>query len=299
MSKKVIIKTESDFLSAEVARSARLVEMAFDHLLPECEISTGKDRIVEAMRYSLLSGGKRLRPFLTICSSKLFGVQDEVAVLVAAAIEMIHTYSIIHDDLPALDDDDMRRDQPSCHVMYDEATAILAGDALLSLAFETLSSDKLEISPHTKIELVSLLATISGYKGMVTGQMMDLIAKNVELNYEEVIRMQRMKTAELFAACCEAGAILGRGSTKTREYLRRYALELGLVFQITDDILDVTEDNRKDSSRKKTLIDFIGVDRAAEHAKMIANQGLMYLDIFDDGAELLRELMYFILNRIE
>lgn len=265
----------------------------------------GEETILEAMRYSTLGGGKRLRPFLTICASSLFGVSLDSAIETAAAIEFIHTYSLVHDDLPAMDNDDLRRGKPSCHKAFGEAAAILAGDGLLTYAFQVLSSHRTHADPAVRCELISALAQASGCWGMVGGQMMDLEAENKALSLEEIIRLQRLKTGELFAVSCEAGAILGKAPGMMRNLLRAYAHDMGLAFQITDDLLDVEGTRtsvgktvRKDKIvGKATLVSILGVDRAREHAQILTKQAISHLDVFDKKADNLRALAEFVISR--
>ena len=265
----------------------------------------GEETILEAMRYSTLSGGKRLRPFLTVCSANLFGVSFEAAIEAASAIEFIHTYSLIHDDLPAMDNDDLRRGKPTCHKAFGEAAAILAGDGLLTYAFQILASPKVHADASVRCELISALAVASGCWGMVGGQMMDLEAENKQLSLEEIIRLQRMKTGELFAVSCEAGAILGKAPGMMRKLLRAYAHDMGLAFQITDDLLDVEGTRthmgktvRKDKiAGKATLVSVMGVERAREHAQILIRQAISHLDVFDKKADHLRALAEFVISR--
>ena len=265
----------------------------------------GEAKIIEAMRYSALAGGKRLRPFLTVESAKLFGVNPEAALLTAAAIEFVHTYSLVHDDLPAMDNDDFRRGKPSCHKQFGEAAAILAGDALLTFAFEVLSNPRVHPDANVRCELIRSVARASGVRGMVGGQMMDLDAEQQTLTADEVIRLQRLKTGELFAVSCEAGAILGKSPEPLRARLQRYAHDMGLAFQITDDLLDVegtrTETGkgvRKDKAKgKATLISVLGIDRAREQATTLANQAIDHLSAFDGRADQLRALATFVVTR--
>lgn len=265
----------------------------------------GEEKVLRAMRYSALSGGKRLRPFLTVCSAGLFGVSLQSALNTAAAIEFIHTYSLVHDDLPAMDNDDMRRGKPSCHVEFGEAAAILAGDGLLTYAFQLLSEQKIHPDPGVRCELIRALAVASGCMGMVGGQMMDLEAENKQLSVDQIIRLQHMKTGELFAVSCEAGAILGKAPGMMRSVLRAYARDLGLAFQITDDLLDVegtrTETgktvNKDKIAGKATLVSLMGIENAREHAKVLANQALSHLDVFDKKANNLRSLAKFVITR--
>ncbi len=265
----------------------------------------GEAKVIEAMRYSALAGGKRLRPFLTVESAKLFGVNPDAALLTAAAIEFVHTYSLVHDDLPAMDNDDFRRGKPSCHKQFGEAAAILAGDALLTYAFEVLANPRIHADANVRCELIRSVARASGVRGMVGGQMMDLDAEHQNLSADEVIRLQRLKTGELFAVSCEAGAILGKAAEPLRARLQRYAHDMGLAFQITDDLLDVegtrTETGKgvkKDAAAgKATLISVLGVDRAREQATTLANQAIDHLSAFDHRAEQLRALASFVVTR--
>lgn len=265
----------------------------------------GEQTVIKAMRYSALSGGKRLRPFLTVASAHLFGVSREASLLTAAAIEFIHTYSLIHDDLPAMDDDSLRRGKPSCHVVFGEAAAILAGDALLTFAFQVLADDRVHADPSVRCELIRTLSVASGFRGMVGGQMMDLEAENKKLSIDEIIRLQRLKTGELFAMSCEAGAILGKAPRPMRNALRGYAHDIGLAFQITDDLLDAegtrTEVgknvNKDKQAGKATLVSVLGIDRAREQARILANQAKGHLEVFDKKADDLRALAEFVIER--
>lgn len=269
------------------------------------EDHSGEHRVIEAMRYSALSGGKRLRPYLTVECAGLFGVSAEAAMNTAAAIEFIHTYSLIHDDLPAMDDDDMRRGQPSCHIKFGEAAAILAGDGLLTFAFEVLAHNKVHPDASVRCELIRTIAKAAGVFGMVGGQMMDLDAENVELDADEIIRLQRLKTGEMFAVSCEAGAILGKSPEKLRNALRHYAHDMGLAFQITDDLLDV-EGTREETGKevgkdsvagKATLVGVLGVERAREQAQILAEQAKHHLRHFEKKADNLRTLADFVVSR--
>lgn len=268
-------------------------------------VPEGEGKVIEAMRYSALGSGKRLRPFLTVESSSLFGVNPETAMITAAAIEFVHTYSLVHDDLPAMDNDDFRRGKPSTHKQFGEAAAILAGDALLTFAFEVLANPRVHADANVRCELIRSIARASGVRGMVGGQMMDLDAEQQELSIDEVIRLQRLKTGELFAVSCEAGAILGKAPEPLRARLQRYAHDMGLAFQITDDLLDVegtrTETGKgvqKDKIKgKATLVSILGVDRAREQATTLANQAIEHLSAFDERADKLRKLATFVVTR--
>lgn len=265
----------------------------------------GEAKVMEAMRYSTLGGGKRLRPFLVVSSACLFGVSREASLMTASAIEFIHTYSLIHDDLPAMDNDDLRRGKPSCHIAFGEAAAILAGDALQALAFQVLADSAVHSDPSVRCELVTAVAKAASCRGLVGGQMLDLEAENKELSVDEIIRLQRLKTGELFAISCEAGAILGKGAMPIRLALRRYANDMGLAFQITDDLLDA-EGTREEAGKavmkdvargKATLVGALGIERAREQAQILARQAIKHLDVFDKKANHLRTLAEFVVTR--
>ncbi len=265
----------------------------------------GEIHVLEAMRYSALSGGKRLRPFLTVTCASLFGVSKETSLYAAAAMEFIHTYSLIHDDLPAMDDDDLRRGQPSCHIKFGEAAAILAGDALQALAFQVLADPDVHPDPSVRCELIRSVARAAGWKGLCGGQMLDLEAENKELSVDEIIRLQRLKTGEMFAISCEAGAILGKAPEPQRRALCRYAHDMGLAFQITDDLLDAEgtreeagKEVGKDKDRgKATLVAAMGVERAREQAQILARQASGHLACFDKKADALRHLAQYVVTR--
>jgi farnesyl diphosphate synthase len=290
-------------IKAALAQNARDVDAMLDQLLP-----AGHDpesRLMDAVRYATLSGGKRIRPFLVISSSALFGVSRPFALRVAAAIEMVHCYSLVHDDLPAMDNDDLRRGLPTCHVKFDEATAILAGDALLARAFEVISDPATHPDPRVRSDLVGELARAAGAEGMVGGQMLDLLAAQMPLTVPEITRMQRMKTGALIAFSCEAGALLGKASDSARHALHAYAHDLGLAFQIVDDLLDVEGNDKEVGKRtgkdegagKATFVSLLGVERARAQSDMLAQQAVQHLEIFNDSAEPLRALAAFVVNR--
>ena len=290
-------------LKLALEMQAEAVDRVLDELL---EAPEGPEaRLVESMRYSALGGGKRVRPFLVMMSSRLFGVSESSALRVAAALEMVHCYSLIHDDLPAMDDDDLRRGRPTNHIQYDEATAILAGDALLTRAFEILADEDTHQDPKVRCQLVSELAKASGMAGMVGGQMIDLMAETRELDIPEITRLQRLKTGALIVFACRAGAILGKTGEVKNHALRNYGHDLGLAFQIADDLLDVeaTEEETgkkvgKDADRgKATFVSLLGVDRAREQAHMLSEQACGHLDVFDDNTELLRAMAHYVVNR--
>jgi len=264
-----------------------------------------ESRVYEAMRYSALAPGKRLRPLLALAGARLFGVARSSALQVAAAIEMVHAYSLIHDDLPAMDNSDLRRGRPTCHKRFDEATAVLAGDGLLTMAFEVLAQHDTHGDPAVRIELVSALAAAAGAAGMVGGQMIDLIAERQPLDIGAITRLQRMKTGALIAFSCEAGAILAKASDESRTALRGYAHDLGLAFQIADDLLDV-EGSAAETGKpvgadaaagKATFVSILGVERARAQAGLLVDQAVAHLDLFEQRAELLRQVAQFVVNR--
>lgn len=290
-------------LKKALAENAKAVSQVLDKLLKP---GTGPEaRVVEAMRYTTLGGGKRIRPFLVTASADLFNVDPASALRVAAAVEMVHCYSLIHDDLPAMDDDALRRGKPTCHVKFDEATAILAGDALLTKAFEVLSDEDTHADPKVRSDLTLALAKAAGEAGMVGGQMLDLFAEDHDLKMPEITRLQRMKTGALIAVSCETGAILGKASENAHHVLHAYAHDVGLAFQIADDLLDVEGDEKevgkktgKDAAAgKATFVSLLGPERAREQAKVLADQAASHLEIFGEKSKLLKELAHYVVNR--
>lgn len=260
----------------------------------------------DAMRYGVLNGGKRLRPFLVMQGAKIFGVDEYRARRVGVAVELLHSYSLIHDDLPAMDNADTRRGKPSLHKAYDEATAILAGDALLTLAFEVLAAPETHEDPRVRIELVAELASAAGGHGMVGGQMLDLLGEKEEFDIGTISRLQRLKTGKLIAFCCEAGAILGKANPAHRQALRNYAHDLGMAFQMTDDLLDVTgnsnemgkDTGKDDDAGKATFVSAMGVEAAMSRAQMLCQQAKSHLKIFDYGrADMLHHVADYVLER--
>ncbi len=279
------------------------MEDVLQEILPEP--AGPQARVIEAMRYATLEGGKRIRAFLALQAGRLFGVDRRALSRVAAAIECVHAYSLVHDDLPAMDNDDIRRGRSATHKKFDEATAILAGDALLTHAFALLAAHETHPDPHVRSDLVLRLAQASGFGGMVGGQMIDIVAKGTLDDIGQITRMQRLKTGALITFACEAGAIMGKASTQMRHALTNYAQDLGLAYQITDDLLDVEGDPavmgkaaRKDQKAgKATFVTILGTERARSQAEMLANQASAHLDVFDEKADLLRGLVSFVVNR--
>ncbi len=278
------------------------VQRTMANLLPVTELHEAP--LFEAMRYSALGGGKRLRPFMVMEGARVFGVDPLRARRVAAAAEFVHCYSLVHDDLPAMDNSDLRRGKPSLHKVYDEATAILAGDALLTLAFEIIADPETHEDPRVRVELVSLLASAIGMNGMVGGQMLDLIGEKQEFDVGTISRLQRMKTGKLIAFCVEAGAILGKANPAHRQSLRNYAHDLGLAFQVTDDLLDL-EGNVQEigkpvnqDAKKATFVSTMGAQQARQRAEMLVEQAIAHLRVFDEGrVDLLKDLARYVLER--
>ena len=288
---------------AALAEHAAVVEAAIDTLLP---LPDGHERrLVEAMRYATLGGGKRMRGFLVMEVAGLFGVARASAARVAASVEMLHAYSLVHDDLPSMDDDDLRRGQPSTHRRFDEATAILAGDALQARAFELLADAETHSDPLARCELVAALGLASGARGMAGGQMIDMATEGQMLTNEEVTRLQALKTGRLIQYSAEAGAILGRAAGPLRAQVAAYGRDLGAAFQIADDVLDAvgtTEGigktaGKDEAAGKATVVALLGVERARAQAVMLAKQATEYLAAFDGRADRLRALAGYVVAR--
>ena len=286
-----------------LSESARSVTKVLNGLMPE---QTAPERqLIDAMRYATLGGGKRLRPFLVISAAQLFGVAEDRALRVGAAVEMVHCYSLVHDDLPAMDDDELRRGMPTCHVKFGEAAAILAGDALLTMAFEVLADEPTHTDARVRALLVLELARAVGAHGMVGGQMLDLVAGHHDLDMPEVARLQRLKTGMMIGFACESGAILAKAPDEARHALHNFAHDLGLAFQIADDLLDAEGDEREMGKKarkdgeagKATFVSLMGVERARTQARMIAEQAVNHLDPFDHRADPLRQITEFVVER--
>lgn len=293
----------SSSLQEKMDEAVAAVNATMGRLLPDTD--DPESPLFQAMRYGALSGGKRMRPFLLTQSAALFYVDPSRARRAAAAIEFVHCYSLIHDDLPAMDNAELRRGKPTVHRAFDEATAILAGDGLLTFAFEVLSDHETHEDPRVRCELVGQLARAAGPAGMVGGQMLDLIGEKQEFDLGTISRLQRMKTGRLMAFSCEAGAILGRAGEVQRKALCNYAHDLGLAFQVTDDILDVEgkpEETGKDVGQdaragKATFVSTMGKDQARQRAEMLVEQAKRHLHIFEHRADTLRELADYVLTR--
>lgn len=284
-------------------QTVEAVDQMLNKLIPnDMEIHP---KLLESIRYSLLNGGKRFRPLLVLATAEMFNVARQCAIRVAAAVEMIHCYSLIHDDLPAMDNSPLRRGQDTNHIKFDESTAILAGDGLLSHAFYILADEETHADPKVRCELVKTLSLACGPLGMVGGQMLDIAAEKSTLSIGEIIRMQRLKTGAMFAFACEAGAILGHAQPTQRQHLRAYAYDMGLAFQIIDDILDVYGTKSKigkptgqdQVAQKATILSLLGKERAFEQANALASQSILYLEEFEEKADVLKEIAKYAVSR--
>jgi farnesyl diphosphate synthase len=292
-------------ITQDLERVASMVEARLDALIEPEPGTSGQAQLIQAMRYAALGGGKRLRPFLLIEAARLFGVAEERALDAGAALECVHCYSLVHDDLPAMDDDKVRRGRATAHVAFDEATAILAGDALLTLAFDVLSRPTTAADAAVRVELVSLLAQAAGADGMAGGQALDLAAEGESLGPMEVARMQAMKTGALFQFACAAGAALGLADARARESLAAYASAFGQAFQLADDLLDAEGDAAvvgkavaKDAHRgKATLVALLGIEAARERLAALVEDAEASLAPFGARAETLKATARFIASR--
>jgi geranylgeranyl diphosphate synthase type II len=301
---KVNRKMHSFDLNSYLLSKRKQVDRAIDKIIDQ---TTNSSVIVSAMRHSLMAEGKRIRPILCIAASRAVSGETEDVIRVACALEMIHTYSLIHDDLPAMDNDDLRRGRPTCHIAFDEATAILTGDALLTLAFEVLSS----IEPNSKnnalkwLRVINIIAKAAGYKGMIEGQIKDIDSEGNPLGLEDLEQMHALKTGALIKASIITGAILGNGSVEQIEQLNIYANNIGLAFQVIDDILNVEgdpavmgKDVGTDQARKKsTYPSILGIIKSKEFAKDLVNNALQALDYFDNKSDPLRAIAHYIIDR--
>ena len=282
---------------------ARDIDRLFDTLLPVPDDQRAP--LFKAMRLASIGCGKRLRPLLVVASCALFNVDREAALRVGCAVEAIHVYSLIHDDLPCMDDDDMRRGKPTVHKAFDEAIAVLAGDSLHALAFELVVDEAVNTDPFVRIELAEGLARASGPSGMAGGQMMDIAAETQTFDLNGVTRLQQMKTGALIAFSVEAGAIMGRMPPEGRASLRGYARDVGLAFQIADDLLDEEGDEalagkalHKDAAAgKATFLSLLGVERARAQAQMLVEQAISHLNSFGEEADLLRAIARYSIER--
>jgi len=263
------------------------------------------EKLLLAMRHGVLNGGKRIRPLLVMESTTLFDGNAATALRIGAAIEAVHCYSLIHDDLPAMDNDDLRRGKPTVHIAFDEATAILAGDALLTLAFDIISDDATELPATTKIELISSLSRVAGCGGLVGGQIFDLAGEHNELSEQEIITLQAMKTGALIRFSCQAGPIIANAPIADRERLSEFGAAIGLAFQLADDLLDITADTStlgktagKDvSAAKATLVSLHGVDWAKRQLGGLIQQAEDLLKPYGDLSKRLVQIAHYIIER--
>jgi farnesyl diphosphate synthase len=290
------LKTAMDRISGDI-------DQMFERLL--AEPADPRRRLYEAMRHAAVGGGKRLRPLLVRAASDLFHIDRMPALRVGVAIECIHVYSLIHDDLPCMDDDDLRRGRPTVHKAYDEATAVLAGDSLHALAFEVIADPETHPDPFVRAELALELARAAGPSGMAGGQMMDLAAEGEQFDLAAVTRLQQLKTGALIGFCLEAGAILGHVPPEGRRVVRAYARDIGLAFQIADDLLDVEGQAEvtgkavgKDAAKgKATFVSLLGPERARQQAEMLVDQAIGHLAGFGSEATLLRSIARYVVER--
>jgi|SaaInlStandDraft_2_1057019.scaffolds.fasta_scaffold56613_2 farnesyl diphosphate synthase len=301
-------ENSSETLTQAMKRVGGGVDDVLADVLPKSDSEDGfepESQLFDAMRYAVLGGGKRLRPFLVAASAELFDVPEAVFLRVGAAVELVHDYSLIHDDLPCMDDDPIRRGKPSCHVQFGESTAVLAGDALMPLAFELLADPLTHPDPVVRGELIAGLAMAAGAKGMVGGQMIDLATEGQTLDIGEITHLERLKTGALIGFCCDAGAILGRAQDKEHRALAGFSHDLGLAYQIADDLLDVVGNVEtvgkavgKDAARgKATFISILGVEKARAQALLLADQAANHLDCFGGRGRHLRELARYVVER--
>ena len=290
-------------LDAETERVRSEIDALFGRLLVSHK--DGRDDLYAAMRHAAIGGGKRLRPLLTVAASRLFGIDRDRALRTGAAIEAIHVYSLIHDDLPCMDDDDVRRGKPTVHKAFGEAAAVLAGDSLHALAFEILADPETHEDPFVRSDLVLELAKASGPSGMAGGQMMDLAAEGQSLDLPAITRLQQLKTGALIEYAVEAPCIMARLPVEARTPYRGYARNIGLAFQIADDLIDHAGDARAAGKRtgkdaaagKATFVSVLGPGRAEQQARVLVSQAIEHLDAHGSEADLLRALARFSIDR--
>jgi farnesyl diphosphate synthase len=297
------VPAPSSLLAEALAEIAADIDRLFEALLPVPPDS--RARLFEAMRYAAIGGGKRMRPLLVVAAARLFNVDRQRALRAGLAVECIHVYSLIHDDLPCMDDDDLRRGKPTVHRAFDECTAVLAGDSLHALAFEVLAGEATHEDPFVRVELTTELARASGPAGMAGGQMMDLSAGEGALDLGAVTRLQQLKTGALIGWGLEAAGIMGRVPPEGRTGLRGYAHDLGLAFQIADDLLDHDGDEarvgkklRKDDGQGKvTFVTMLGVERARQQSRLLVDQAIEHLQGFGRDSDLLAAIARFAISR--
>jgi len=297
------LRLADDALTREFQRIQREIDVGFDALLPIPD--DARARLIEAMRYAAIGGGKRVRPLLLVATAGMYAVSREASIRAGCAIEAIHAYSLIHDDLPCMDDDAMRHGKATVHKAFDEATAVLAGDSLHALAFEILTMPEVSADSFVRAELVQTLAAASGASGMAGGQMMDIVAGERRFDLRTVTKLQQLKTGALLGAAVEMGAILGRVPEEGRAHLRAYSRDIGLAYQIADDLLDSEGEEsktgkalRKDHSQgKATFVSLMGIDKARDQAQALADQAVGHLAHHGEEADTLRALARFIVER--
>lgn len=290
-------------LQQEMARIAGAIDTQFDLIL--AVPGDARAQLYETMRHAAIGGGKRLRPLLVMATAQLFNVDDGCALRAATGVEAMHVYSLIHDDLPCMDDDDIRRGKPTAHKAFGEAQAVLAGDALHALAFELLADERTHSDPFVRAEMLACLAKAAGASGMVGGQMMDIASETTTFDLATVTRLQQLKTGALIGASVEIGAILGRVPLEGRKGLRGFAHDLGLAFQIADDILDVVGDeemagktlHKDEAAGKQTFLTLMGLDRVKEQAHMLVDQAKSHLNAYGTEADLLRAIAEYTVRR--
>lgn len=293
----------NSLLKDALTRITREIDAAYENLL--AVPADPRARLLEAMRYAAIGGGKRIRPLLVVSVAEMYGVNRDAALRAGLAVESIHAYSLIHDDLPCMDDDAVRHGKPTVHRAFDEATAVLAGDALHAFAFEVLADPATSGDPFTRIELVRALGEASGASGMAGGQMMDMVAEGGDLDLHAITRLQQLKTGALLGASVEMGAILGHVAPEGRNHLRGYARDIGLAFQIVDDLIDHEGDEqlagktlRKDQAAgKQTFVTLLGADRAREQARALVDQAIGQLWQHGREADMLRAVARYIVER--
>lgn len=290
-------------LAESLGKIARDIDSMFDALLPSA--SDNRSVLGQAMRHAAIGGGKRLRPLLLTATAAMYGADRTHALRAAVAIEAVHVYSLVHDDLPCMDDDDLRHGKPTVHKAFGEAMAVLVGDALQAFAFELLADPATSGDPFVRAELVQVLATAAGGGGMVGGQVLDIMGEGQALSLPEITRLQQLKTGALLGAAVEMGAVLGKVPSEGRTHLRGYARDIGLAFQIADDLLDHEGDAdkagkalRKDAEAgKQTFVALLGPERAREQAQMLMDQAIAHLAAHGQEADVLRALAHYVVER--
>lgn len=293
---------------AKLDATARRTERLLDQLLSaevQPQETTRPARLLQAMHYGALNGGKRLRPFLVVESAALFGGDETAALRIGAALECLHSYSLVHDDLPAMDDDDLRRGKPTVHIAFDEATAILAGDALLTYAFDIIATPETDLPDRARIELILALSRAAGLGGMAGGQALDLAAEKQTPDEPGIVTLQAMKTGALIRFACEAGAIIGGAPAEDRDRMRRFGEIIGRAFQLADDLLDLTSDAAtlgkaagKDAARGKgTLVALKGQPWAEAELDRLVGEATDLIAVYGDRARTLVEAARFVANR--